>query len=262
MTATPLPVSRVLDWDGCLNVRDVGGLHTADGRLTRHGALVRSDMLCRLTPAGQQALLDHGIRTIIDLRTPNELARDGDGYAWRLGHSARAAGLRYRHLSFTAGLDDSAWSRMQDSYATAGSREELNRLDLTHHASSIAAVVAAITESPPGGVAVHCHAGKDRTGLVVALCLSVAGVLEDEIADDYALTALNLERLIVDWLHQMSSDPDEHERLRRLSVPRREAMLDTLAFLRASFGSAEEYLIAQGLSERQLAGLRGRLVGS
>jgi hypothetical protein len=89
MTDARSQVARVLAWEGCHNVRDVGGLPTHDGRATRFGALIRSDMLCRLTDTGQQALFDHGVRTIIDMRTPDEVARDGDAYAWRLEPDAR-----------------------------------------------------------------------------------------------------------------------------------------------------------------------------
>jgi protein-tyrosine phosphatase len=260
VTTARSPLTRVLDWEGCYNVRDLGGLPTAGGRRTRYGALVRSDMLCRLTPAGQEALLGHGIATILDVRTPAELARDGDAYAW--AQAAAGGGVEYRHLSFTVGTDDGSWARMHASYSRATSREELNRLDLVHNAAGIVSIVTAIADAAPGGVVVHCHAGKDRTGLVIALSLSVAGVPDDDIADDYAMTALNLEPLIADWLVEMSDDPAERIRLRGLAEPRREAMLDTLAHLRELYGSAERYLLAGGASPAQVERLRERLVES
>ena len=70
--------SRALAWGACLNVRDLGGLSTADGRRVRHGALVRSDQLCRLDDGGRDALVAHGVRTVIDLRTPAEAEKDPD----------------------------------------------------------------------------------------------------------------------------------------------------------------------------------------
>src|SRR3954453_22259393 len=69
--------ARHLDWDGCRNVRDLGGLPTADGRVTRVGALVRADALDRLTTAGWAALWGHGVRTVVDLRNADELRPDG-----------------------------------------------------------------------------------------------------------------------------------------------------------------------------------------
>jgi protein-tyrosine phosphatase len=67
---------RNLDWEGCFNVRDLGGLSTIEGRLTRWGAVVRADSLGHLTAAGWSALKAHGIRTIVDLRNDEELASD------------------------------------------------------------------------------------------------------------------------------------------------------------------------------------------
>jgi hypothetical protein len=67
-----LPPSRDLTWDGCLNVRDLGGLPTADGGETRSGAIVRADSVQQLNKAGWQALVDHGIGTVIDLRGDHE----------------------------------------------------------------------------------------------------------------------------------------------------------------------------------------------
>ena len=259
-SSTPVQ-PRVLDWDGCFNVRDIGGLPAASGRQTRHGALVRSDAICRLTPAGQAALVGHGVRMILDVRTPEEAARDGDSYPFRRP-PADDDGVRieYRNVPFTHGRDERAWQDMVDAYARATTRAELNRVDLEGSAPGIAAIVSAIADAAPGGVLVHCHAGKDRTGLVVALLLALVGVSDDDIADDYALTMLNLEPLIADWLLEMSDDPAEHARLRGLAEPRREAMLDTLAHLRARYGSAEQYLLAAGVSHGQLERLRARLL--
>src|SRR6185295_630739 len=70
--------TRVLAWGACLNVRDLGGLTTADGRRVRRGARARSDQLCRLNHDGRAALLDHGVRTVIDLRNAAEAQRDAD----------------------------------------------------------------------------------------------------------------------------------------------------------------------------------------
>lgn len=233
--------------------------------MTRSGSLVRSDVLCRLTPAGRRALLDHGVRTIVDVRTPSEVARDWAAYPFRddaaAGSDTEVPAVRYRNVPFTSGRDRAAWQAMHDAYAGATSREELNRLDLDGHPTGIAAVVGAIAEAEPGGVLIHCHAGKDRTGLVVALLLSLVGVADEDIADDYALTMTSLEGLIADWLTEMSDDPAEHERLRALAEPRREAMLDTLAYLRQGYGSAEGYLLAAGVRPEQLTRLRERLLG-
>jgi protein-tyrosine phosphatase len=259
MTRTLRPPTRVLAWDGCFNVRDLGGLPAGEGLRTRERALIRSDVPWRLTEIGRRSLLEHGVRTIVDLRTPEEVRRDGDRYPFREQGDGQAA-IRYLSLPFTAGRAGQAWQQMLDAYATATTRAELNRIDLDGSAIGIGAVARGIAEAEPGGVLVHCYAGKDRTGLVVALLLSLVGVSDDDIADDYALTMDVLEPLIADWLLEMSDDPAEHVRLRQLAEPRREAMLDTLEHLRQRHGSAEEYLLAAGVRPDHLAQLRDRLL--
>jgi protein-tyrosine phosphatase len=249
--------SRHLDWEGTINARDSGGLAAAEGAV-RHGALIRSDVLNDLTPAGQAALIAHGVRTVIDVRAADEIADAWDRYPFR-EHDL----VKYRNLPFSAGTDAAMGSQVRAVYAAAQSREEINRLDLDNHRAGICAIVAAIAEAPPGGVLVHCHAGKDRTGIVIALTLSVVGVSDDEIADDYALTQLVLEPLLSEWFEYMGADgapASEHARLRALADPRREAMLDTLSYLRRHYGSAEEYLLGGGVSAEQLKMLRERLV--
>lgn len=252
---------RILDWQACYNVRDVGGLATPDGH-TRRGALVRSDVLARLTPAGQQKLLQHGVHTIVDIRTPDEVARDWDSYPFRkdgLGET-RERDVVYLNVPFTLGRDERAWEEISAAYHAARSREELNRIDLDANRYGIGAIVNAIAGAGKGGVLVHCHAGKDRTGLVVALVLALVGVADGDIADDYALTAINIEPLIIDWLDQMSDEESERARLRVLAQPRATAMLDTLGYLRAKYGSAQGYLLGSGVSGDHLARLRARLV--
>ena len=251
--ATP---SRVLAWDGCYNVRDLGGLPTRDGRTTGWGCLVRSDIPSRLSETGRQSLVDHGVRTVVDLRYARELEDDWDTYPFRDG----ARGIRVVHVPFDTGRDHTSLAELRAAYHAARSREELNRLDLDLNGRGIAAAVAAIADAPPGGVLVHCHAGKDRTGIVVALALSAIGVDDDTIADDYAMTAVNLEPLIVEWLDSQSADPLERDRLRKLAHPAREAMLETLHYVEQRCGSAEQFLLRSGVTPGQLARLRARLL--
>jgi protein tyrosine/serine phosphatase len=247
---------RLLDWDGVINARDSGGLQAADGAI-RRGALVRSDVLNGLTPDGVTALAEHGVRTVIDVRAADEIAHDWARYPLK-EHPT----VTYLNRPFTAGVATQMWDQVRAVYRAAQSREEINRADLDIHRSGIAAIVAAIADAPAGGVLVHCHAGKDRTGIVMAVTLAAVGVRDDDIADDYALTQLVLEPLIADWLELMSHDPVEQQRLRRLAEPRREAMLDTLGYLRQRYGGAAQYLLGAGMTDAQLERLRARLVNA
>ena len=250
-------VSRVLEWEGCYNVRDLGGLPTRDGRRVRWGALVRSDIPTRLTAKGRRALVQHGISSIVDLRFSDEVTLDWDRYPFK----GQGGGPAYSNVPFhewgSTGPDETTIA----AYRAAATRAELIRLDLDLNRAGIGAAVAWIADAPAGGVLVHCHAGKDRTGIVVALILAVLGASDDDIADDYALTAANIEPLIVEWLDETSDDPGERRRLRELAMPAREAMLDALDYLRSRYGAADDYLRGAGVTEAQLERLSARLLG-
>ena len=173
----PLTANRHLDWDGCANVRDLGGLPTHDGRAIRHGALVRADALDRLSAAGWAALEAYGVRTAIDLRNDDELGTD---------LAPRPPGLTTLHLPLDGVEDEEFWKDWHD-------RPEFGtpiyyRPFLDHFPERTAAVVTAIARAAPGGVAVHCGIGRDRTGLITILVLALMGVDIDDITADYALS--------------------------------------------------------------------------
>jgi protein tyrosine/serine phosphatase len=258
LTSTQRAASRILNWEGCFNVRDLGGLAAGRGHRLRWGTLVRSDLPVRLTDRGRQALVDHGVRLIVDLRFVDEVVVDWESYPFK-GDEV-TVGPAYRNVPFHQWGGNGPDEQHVALYRAAQSRGELIQLDLDLNRDGIAAAVAAIADAPEGAVLVHCHAGKDRTGVVVALILSLLGVSDSDIADDYTLTAQNLEPLILEWLNSMSDDPDERQRLREMAMPAHDAMLGGLAYLRSRYGSAEAYLRAGGVSDEQLATLRERLL--
>jgi protein tyrosine/serine phosphatase len=260
-TVASTDLSRVLAWEGCFNVRDLGGLTTQDGRVVRKGALIRSDLLCRLTDLGRHAPVAHGVRTIVDVRYVDEVAGDWHEYPFRGWAAADAQfdGLRYVNVPFNGGrppLDDQKLALVDG----AVSRSELNRLDLDMNRPGIAAIVGAIADAQPGGVLVHCHGGKDRTGISIALVLSLLGVEDGIIADDYALTHATFEPILAEWLERQTDNPAERMRLARLHIPSREAMLEMLDHLDRVHGSAESYLRAGGVTDDQVGRLHGRLL--
>ena len=123
----------------------------------------------------------------------------------------------------------------------------------------VGAVVRAVAEAPEGGVLVHCFARKDRTGIVVALALTLAGVARETIAADYALSDSYLQPLY-DELLAVIDDPAERKRraLQYRSPP--ESILAVLDHLDVRYGGVATYLRAAGVMEEQLARIRGRLV--
>jgi protein-tyrosine phosphatase len=236
----PAMNDRHLDWDGCFNVRDLGGLPTADGRVTRPGAVVRADAVDRLTESGWAALKAHGIRTIIDLRNDSELETDA---------AARPDGIQTVRLPLD-GVEDSVY---WDAWATEPP-PLYYRSHLEHMPERSAAVLTAIAEAPPGGVLVHCVGGVDRTGLISLLLLALAGVVPENIANDHSLST---ER--VGPLYAALGLPDRREveaALVERGTSGHEAILATLATV-----DVEERMRGGGLDDSTLIAIRERLLG-
>ncbi|GAA5051033.1 hypothetical protein HNP84_006540 [Thermocatellispora tengchongensis] len=211
----------VLSWPGCGNVRDLGGLPTLWGGRTRTGALVRS---ARPGPPATPALLGYGVRLVVDLRLAAECAADPSPLA---GHPC------YRNLSVLRD-EDRVLEAMGDTLPA------IYRAVLDRGADRLARVVTAIARAEPGAVLLHCHAGRDRTGLAVALALALAGVPDAHIARDYARSGESLPAPAEGLWAQVTED----------------TMLRTLAYLRDEYGGPESYL---GLDRDVVRLLRARL---
>jgi hypothetical protein len=176
-----LTAGRDLDWDGCVNARDLGGLPTLDGGVTRRGALVRSEMVDGLSADGWRALRDHGVRTIIDLREDDERTVPCDGAGPR-------EGVETIHIPLDRIADDpdfwDDWMHGPQFGTPLYYAPFVERFP-----ERIEQVLDAIEQAPPGGVLFHCVGGRDRTGMVAIAVLAAVGVVPDAIADDYALGA-------------------------------------------------------------------------
>ena len=178
MATRPL---RHLDWEGCFNVRDLGGLGTTDGRRTRSGRIVRADALDGLTASGWAALSAHGVRTVIDLRNDDELGVDA---------ATRPATVTTVHLPLD-GFDDREFWDIWDSGPQFATPLYYGP-HLQRFPERSAAVLSAVARAEPGGAVVHCASGRDRAGQVSMLLLALAGVAVEDIAADYALSAERL----------------------------------------------------------------------
>ena len=237
---------RLLAWEGCYNARDVGGYPTADGRRVRWGSLLRSDLLCRLTGRGREQLLAAGVRTVIDLRSENELETDPSPY--RRNTVAEAVPW-YLNVPVFDWDDQATMARLRGVVRTHG--DDYCVL-IDGFRRCFGRVLQAIADAPPGAVLVHCHAGKDRTGIVVALVLALVGVPDEVIVEDYAASQQHLWRLA--------------EEQRRLGVPvmhsraPAEAMVQLLECLAREHGGAEAYARAAGLDDAAIGRLRDRLI--
>jgi protein-tyrosine phosphatase len=243
---------RALLWEGCCNIRDLGGLPTEDGGETRFGVVVRADDVTLLSPAGWEALASYGVHRIVDLRHDGELAAGsphGDGIEVVPAPLVRDPAVFAEIDALLAGIDDPAeWRR----------RNYLWILD--RFAANFARAVTTVARTEDGVTLVHCAGGVDRTGLVVALILRVAGVGVETIAADYAESEANWAPFVDDWI---DAAPDEAERRKRrlLSFMPARAMHDVLVALEREHGSAEDYLLRAGIDRDDLVRIRARLRG-
>jgi hypothetical protein len=242
--------ARVLQWDACWNVRELGGFVTADGRVTRFGELIRAGNLSRLTEAGRGALLDHGVRTIIDVRDPKELAVEPDpfqaGERW-------AGQAQYLNVPL---ISEEEWTAVRDPEQ----RRQGYRLTLRLSKTNIGAVLGTIAQAPAGAIVVHCHAGKERTGVISALLLALADVPDQTIAEDYVASDKQLQHLYAEWAAR-ESDPEKRSQLIHGFQSEVDHMLGPLTVI-AEQGGIASYLRSCGLDEPDLATLRARMLGS
>jgi protein-tyrosine phosphatase len=222
--------NRILTWEGCRNARDLGGLKTRAGRVTRLGAIVRSDTPGRLTGAGWAALHAYGIRTIITLRTHGLVEDELNSmppYPDIATVSVEIEDVTDRKF-VERWVNNNLWG------TPLYYRDALLRWPERH-----AAVISAIARAQPGGVLFHCIRGNDRTGIIALLVLALAGVTADEIVTDYAL----------------SPDPDREKILASKHSSTRAAILSTLDGL-----DIEQYLQMGGASPEELAAVRSKIL--
>jgi hypothetical protein len=223
--------NRQLNWDGCNNVRDLGGLSARDGRMTHFEAVVRSDTPARLTATGWSALYAYGIRTIISLSTDGITEEE-------LNITPPYAGI----LTVQVPIEDLTDTEFAQKWANTNLwgtplyyKDALRRWPERH-----AAAVSAIAQAGPGGVLFHCVRGHDRTGIIALLLLSLVGVTLDEIIADY----------------ELSPDPQRDKLLANEHSSVRDAMLNAIDGL-----DIDSYLRMGGVSQADLAAVRKRLLG-
>jgi protein-tyrosine phosphatase len=231
---------RILRWDGCVNVRDLGGLPLADGGETAYRVVVRADWLPGLSETGRQALVDYGVSLIVDLRPERE---DRGGEYDPLPVPVLRQGMDPRPVP--AAWD---WPSMREAYvALADSyRRELAQ-----------ALTALGNAKPPA--AIHCAGGRDRTGIACGMALWLAGVEPDAIASDHALSDESWGPHNSGWLAE-APDEAERERRRRILQPAGRTLAEVLEEIEETEGIRAR-LLSAGADEAALDRLVARLRG-
>ncbi len=239
--------TAVLAVEGTHNFRSTAG-YAASTRAIRPGSLFRSDALHRLSDAGSRQLVEHGIVRIIDLRTTEELAEAPSALV--------AAGVETVHHP----IFGSAGVPLANGSITLA---ELYRHMIDERTERLTGALRLIVDAPEGGVLVHCTAGKDRTGLVVAAALLAVGVERDQVVADYAASGDNLagewsQRILAATAERFGDLSSAVQEL--LLASPADALEATLDHIDARFGGIVPMLSAYGFTETELARLRARLL--
>jgi protein-tyrosine phosphatase len=240
--------SRQRAFTNIFNFRDLGGYRTDDGRTVRWQRLYRSDDLSRLQTQDAQRFAELGIRTVIDLRRPLEIEEEG--------RIPALCEFDYHHIQLRyppwppADFADTAQRVAYVAQRYREMREEAGR--------DIGQVLRLIADAQAAPLVFHCLAGKDRTGVVAALALSLLGVPDEDVAADYALSEsaearswsfINRYRpALVDsrWMH--------------ITVSPAQAMLDFLGEIRDKYGSVTAFAASVGVTDQHLESMRAHLL--
>ncbi len=238
---------RFAEIEGLLNFRDLGGYESAEGGSTRLGRIFRSDSLHRATPAGRRLLVDHyALTTAIDLRSAEERERTGT--------LPEDLGIRCVHIDvIDRGMNTSRTRASIDSATSVG---QIYLSMARSSGSAFAEAVTAIAESD-GPVAFYCSAGKDRTGILSALILSLVGVTDDQVMADFALTDVRAQAITDRTRIESPGIEKVWSRLPEgITGAPIAAMADLIDLIRSEYGGWTDYAASHGVDSATVVRLR------
>ena len=251
-----------IELDGAVNVRDLGDMPTEDGQKTARASLLRADSLQDLSAADVRKLVhDIGVTTVVDLRSTNELAAEGPAPL------DAVAGVRHAHHPVLPEVGSNT-----DVVADALlARDRMDKVRyprdpvcghylgyLEDRPDQVVGALRSVAHAG-GAAVVHCAAGKDRTGVVVALALTVAGVPAEAVVADYAATGERTEAIMARLRRSRLYSRDVNSKPADLQRPRAETMAAFLEQMDARYGGVALWLTDHGLSAADLDALRVKL---
>jgi len=240
-------VERLIALEGAVNFRDLGGYAAGDGRRTRWRVLFRADGLGELTESDLSVLRAIGIRTVIDLRSGDELARGR--------FDVGAHPVSFHHFPFMEELPDAQDFERRPGFLGTQYREFLS--DAGGQIRGALEVLAAPDALP---AVFHCTAGKDRTGVLSAIVLSLLGVDEPTVVADYALSGEAMARLRAKLILKYPEGRDSIENLDEVFSADPAQMESLLDHLKERYGSVDAYVAGLGTAPGVVEGLRAGLL--
>ncbi len=253
--AAVVAAERRLPFEGVVNFRDLGGYPTADGRRTRWGRIFRADALHGLTASDLAVFESLDLRVVYDLRSDLERQRQPNPVPL-------PEGIRSVLMPLIS-------SGQADPVAIAASVQDgegfllhVYRGMVNQSAPLFGQLLSGLAEEDGLPAVFHCAAGKDRTGVTAALLLSVLGVNDDDVLDDYELTSRHRSeerrREVLVILEQIGMTPELAAGL--LQTPRW-VMATVLEEIRSSHGGVERYLTGPaGMTPAAVDALRRLLI--
>lgn len=223
--------NRILNWEGCNNVRDLGGMDASNGYKTRWGAIVRGDQPSRLTENGWSALYAHGIRTIVSLRTHGFDEKDHP-IVVPPHPDIQVVSVEIEDITNKDFVEK--WAKT-DLWGTPLYFTDALNLWSHRHATAL----KAIAQAQPGGVLFHCGRGYDRTGIIAFLLLSLVDVSLKDITADY----------------ELSIDPVRDRLLAERNTNAYEVLQKTLEGIHV-----ENYLLEGGMTQADIDAIRARFL--
>jgi protein-tyrosine phosphatase len=258
-----------IDLDGLANLRDVGGIPTTDGGKIIPGRLLRSDNLQTLTTSDVDQLLGLGLTDVIDLRSDYEAEREGPGplvgsdvrihqfslfREWEIGVGEAKPDIRPEVLPEEA----LPWIDLEPSVELDDAVASVYFSYLVDRPDSVLAALRTVARAP-GTALVHCAAGKDRTGTLVALALSVAEAEPQAIIDDYAASSERVEQVVGRLLASSTYAENLEGRPISSHLSHAETMISFLRYIDDTFGGVLPMLIKMGWTADDTDQLRSKL---
>ena len=231
---------RRIPFDNLTNLRDLGGFPVGKDGMTRYGVCYRSNLPEHLNAEEVQWLLDHNVTTIIDLRNEGELQRRPNCLKGKEGFSCHNYSM-YEEGSITTDGSPKSRRSVGEFY-----------LAMVESTTAPEAVLRTVLEAP-GACLFHCSAGKDRTGIISALLLLLAGAADADIVADYQVSFTYIRDYA---LFMSENNPDKPAYIYHSDA---DFMRDFLAAFRARFGTAEAWLAERGFNEKDIERLKAKL---
>ncbi|KAJ4479210.1 protein-tyrosine phosphatase-like protein [Lentinula aciculospora] len=249
--------------EGVINVRDLGGYPsiTYPGKSTKPGFIYRSAEVAGITNEGKEQVRRLGIKKVFDLRSDTEIKKYNSPLPIIEG-----VDLLHIPVFQTEDYSPEMMAKRYQLYASGKTEAfmELYSQILDHGGPAFGSILRFIRDHPGDACIIHCTAGKDRTGIMAAILLKLAGVDNAAIANDYSLTRVGREPARAKIMERLAKEPlfaSNNEAALIMFTCREETMLAFLDLLDTKYGGVEEYLKNfTHLSESDIAMIRNGLL--